>query len=83
MLQGENGITKSVFIKLLENALYAGHNLKFIGSSETYEGRLVIKGFDWMIGSPYGDLWGVKSSKFPRLYIYCIGKPVAACCIRA
>ena len=36
VLQGENGITKSVFIKLLENVLYAGHNLKIIGSSETY-----------------------------------------------
>ena len=36
MLQGENGITKSAFIKVLENVLYAGHNLKIIGSSETY-----------------------------------------------
>lgn len=36
MLQEENGITKSVFIELLGNALYAGHNLKIIVSSETY-----------------------------------------------
>ena len=58
--QEESGITKSVFIKLLGNALYAGHgleNYRLFGG--IYEGRLVIKGFDWMMGSPYGDLWGV------------------------
>jgi len=79
-LQEESGTTKSAFIKLLGNALYAGRSLKnYRLFRDVYEGRLVIKGFDWMIGSPYGDLWGVKPSKFLRLYIYCIGKPVAAC----
>ena len=78
-LQEESGITKSVFIKLLGNALYAGRNLEnYRLFRDVYEGRLVIEGFDWIMGSPCGDLWGVRPSKFPRLYIYCIGKPVAA-----
>ena len=54
-LQEESGITKSAFIKLLGNALYTGHNLKnYRLFRDVYEGRLVIKGFDWMMGSPYG-----------------------------
>ena len=50
-LQEESGITKSVFIKLLGNALYAGHNLEnYRLFRDVYEGRLVVEGFDWIIG---------------------------------
>ena len=50
-LQEESGITKSVFIKLLGNALYAGHNLgNYRLFSDVYEARLVVEGFDWIMG---------------------------------
>ncbi|OCL03226.1 hypothetical protein AOQ84DRAFT_156823 [Glonium stellatum] len=77
-LQEESGITRSVFIKLLGDILYAEFDLqKYKPFRDIYEERLVIKGFNWMMGS-YGEIWGETRTKFPRLYVYCTGKPVAA-----
>ncbi|OCK76514.1 hypothetical protein K432DRAFT_385389 [Lepidopterella palustris CBS 459.81] len=73
-LKEESGITKSVFLRLLRDKMYGEEDVKkYQYFQDVFEGGLVITGFNWMTGSPNGELWGVRPSKFPRLYFLCDG----------